>query len=95
MMTCQKTAEAAADNAAVAERIRTKLLLRLERIEEKIPMDATEVQIYDKGKRVTFRVRELSAMYKDLTDDKIDVNVNYAKFDALEEAFNAIKDDAE
>ena len=66
--TIQKTAEAAADNATIAERLKKKLLLRLERIEEKYPMDATEVQIYDKGKRVTFKLRDLTAAYKDLTD---------------------------
>ena len=67
-MSAQKTAEAAADNATIAERLKKKLLLRLERIEEKYPMDATEVQIYDKGKRVTFKLRDLTAAYKDLTD---------------------------
>ena len=67
--TIQKTAEAAADNAIVAERLKHKLLLRLERLEGKFPMDATEIQIYDKGKRVTFRLRDLTASFKDVTED--------------------------
>lgn len=65
----QKTAEAAADNAVIAADIKKRLLLRLKRIEEKYPFDATEIRTHDGKSTVTFRIRDLTAAYKDLTDD--------------------------
>ena len=80
-----KTAEAAANNAVIAERIKTKLLKRLEKeidaLPEKIGSDAKQSQVdytYDgrkiaktKTTSVAFRIRELTAAYKDLTGEKI------------------------
>lgn len=65
----QKTAEAAADNATLAADIKKRLLQRISRLEQKFPMDATEIQIYDKGKRVTFKLRDLTAAFRDITED--------------------------
>ena len=65
----QKTAEAAADNATIAARLKKQLLLRLERTEQKFPMDATEIKMQKDGKTVIYRVRDLTAAYKDLTGD--------------------------
>ncbi len=65
----QKTAEAAADVAAVAARVKKRLLLRLERTEAAFPTDATEAQLTKDGKRVIYRLRDLTAAYKDLTGD--------------------------
>ena len=65
----QKTAEAAADNAVIAADIKKRLLLRLKRIEEKYPFDATEIRTHEGKSTVTFRIRDLTAAYKDLTDD--------------------------
>ena len=65
----QKTAEAAADNAIIATDLKKRLLLRLGRIEEKYPMDATEVKVRDGNKWATYRIRDLTAAYKDLTGD--------------------------
>ena len=65
----QKTAEAAADNATIAQDIKRRLLLRLARVEEKFPMDATQIEIMDKGRKVTFKLRDLTAAYRDLTDN--------------------------
>ena len=65
----QKTAEAAADNAVIAADIKKRLLLRLKRIEEKYPFDATEIRTHEGKSTVTFRIRDLTAAYKDLTED--------------------------
>ena len=65
----QKTAEAAADNAVIAADIKKRLLLRLSRIEQKYPFDATEIRTHEGKSTVTFRIRDLTAAYKDLTED--------------------------
>jgi len=65
----QKVAVAVADNAAIAEDLKKKLLLRLKRIEEKYPMDATEVRSRSGNSTAIFRIKDLTAAYKDLTDD--------------------------
>lgn len=65
----QKVAEAASDNAVIAADIKKRLLLRLKRIEEKYPFDATEIRTHEGKSTVTFRIRDLTAAYKDLTDD--------------------------
>ena len=64
----QKTAEAAADNATLAQDFRKRLLLRLLRIEAKYPFDATEIKTHEGKNTVTFRIRDLTAAYKDLAD---------------------------
>jgi transposase len=68
-MSAQRTAAAAADNAVIAADIKKRLLLRLKRIEEKYPFDATEIRTHEGKSTVTFRIRDLTAAYKDLTDD--------------------------
>jgi transposase len=65
----QRTADRAAENAAIAADIRAALLLRLQRIEAKYPFDATEVRTHEGKNTVTFRLRDLTAAYKDLTED--------------------------
>ena len=65
----QKASEAIADNAVIAADIKKRLLLRLKRIEEKYPFDATEIRTHEGKSTVTFRVRDLTAAYKDLTED--------------------------
>lgn len=67
----QKSAEAIADNVTIAEEIKKKLLLRLKRIEEKFPMDATEVRAKVGGNTAIYRIRDLTAAYKDLTDNMV------------------------
>ena len=64
----QKTAEAAADNATLAQDIKRSLLLRLQRIEAKYPFDATEIRTHEGKNTVTFKLRDLTAAYKDLAD---------------------------
>lgn len=65
----QKTAAASADNAVLAADIKRRLLLRLQRIEAKYPFDATEVRTSEGKNTVIFRLRDLTAAYKDLTED--------------------------
>ena len=65
----QKTADAAANNAIIAEEIKHSLLVRLKRIEKKYPIDATEVRTRQGNNTAIFRIRDLTAAYKDLTED--------------------------
>ena len=65
----QKTAEKAADNATIAADLKKNLLLRLQRIEEHYPMDATEVKTKIGNSWAVYRIRDLTAAYKDLTED--------------------------
>ncbi len=65
----QCTAEAAADNATIAARLKKKLLLRLERTEAAFPLDVTEAKLTVGGKTSIYRLRDLTAAYKDLTGD--------------------------
>ena len=67
--TKQKTAEAAADNAVIAADIKKRLLLRLSRMEQKYPFDATEIRTHEGKNTVIFKIRDLTAAYKDLTED--------------------------
>lgn len=65
----ERTAEAAADNATLAADIKHRLLERLRRIEAKYPLDATEVRSRNGNSTAIFRLRDLTAAYKDLTED--------------------------
>ena len=65
----QKTAEAAAENATIAADMKKRLLLRLSRIEQKYPFDATEIRTHEGKSTVIFRIRDLTAAFKDLTED--------------------------
>lgn len=88
----QRTAEAAADNATIAADIKKKLLLRLQRIEEKYPLDATEVRTKSGNSYAIFRIRDLTAAYKDLSEGmpKTENDGTLARLDRLlEEAWDA------
>lgn len=67
----QRTAEAAADNATLAADIKKRLLMRLKRIEEKYPLDATEVRSKAGNSTAIYRIRDLTAAYRDLTADMV------------------------
>ena len=64
----QKSADKIADNATIAADIRKSLLLRLQRIEQKYPMDATEVRTRKGDNTEIFRIRDLTAAYKDIAE---------------------------
>lgn len=88
----QRTANAAADNAVIANDIKKRLLLRLSRIEQKYPFDATEVRTTEGKNTVIFRLRDLTTAYKDLTEDmpKEADTTTLDKLDALlQEAWDA------
>lgn len=92
----QKTAEAAADNAVIAREIQRDLLERLKRISMKYPQDATEVRQQKDGKTMVYKFTDLTRAYHDLMDNTdVNVNVNLQRFDALDEAFEALKDEAQ
>jgi hypothetical protein len=65
----QATADRIVENTQLAADLRRKLLQRLQRIEAKYPFDATEVKTREGNNTVIFRIRELTAAYKDLTED--------------------------
>ena len=66
----RKTAEAVADNAVIAERIKTRLLEQLEALVTENRLNATEEREYDGPNLVAVnRLRDLTAAYKDLTGD--------------------------
>ena len=65
----QKTADKIADNATIAADLKKSLLMRLKRIEEHYPMDATEVRTRAGNNTAIYRIRDLTAAYKDLTED--------------------------
>lgn len=65
----QKTASAVAENAVIAADMKRRLLLRLKRMEENYPYDATEVRHTEGENTVIYRLRDLTAALKELTDD--------------------------
>lgn len=57
-------------NARIAARLRKKLLMRLERVADAIPDGAvTEVKAQDDGATTLFKLRDLTAAYRDLAGD--------------------------
>lgn len=81
----QKIAEASADNATIAADLKKRLLLRLKRIEENYPQDATEVKTFTEKGTMIFRIRDLTSAYKDLTDDlpKVEADKNAPIYELL------------
>lgn len=73
----QKTAEAAADNAVVAARIKARLLEQLEQMVIQAHLTATETRDYDLAGNLTEinRLRDLTAALKDLTGDRVKLDV--------------------
>ena len=65
----QKTANTIIDCTEVAEEMKLRLLLRLKLIEEKYPFNATEIRSKVNGNTVIFRLRDLTAAYKDITEN--------------------------
>ena len=79
----QKTAVAAADNAVLAADIKKRLLLRLSRAEQKFPMDATEVRTQVGKSTAIFKLKDLTAMYRDLTEDMAGTSTDNALLQSL------------
>lgn len=56
-------------NARIAARLRKKLLVRLEKVADAIPDGAvTEMKAQDDGATTLFKLRDLTAAYRDLAD---------------------------
>lgn len=47
------------------------MLLRLKRIEKAYPLDATEVRTKQGNNTAIFRIKDLTAAYKDIMGDKV------------------------
>ena len=65
----QKTAEAAADNATISESIKKTMLLRLKRIAENYPHDATEIRRKEDGAYCIYRIKDIADAFKSRTED--------------------------
>lgn len=88
----QRSADAIADNVVIAADLKKRLLLRLKQIESKYPLDATEVRTRQGNSTAIFRIRDLTAAYKDLTEDlpKQEDQTTLEKLDRLlQEAWDA------
>lgn len=71
----EKTAEAVADNAVMLERIKTKLLVKLDRMVEAYPdTDAAEVKHRTKTTEVIYRMKDIAAIYNALEDKTAKAN---------------------
>ena len=65
----QKTAEAVADNAVLLERIKTKLLLKLDKMVDQYPeTGVAELKLKAKGIEQTYRMKDIAAAYAALED---------------------------
>ena len=70
----EKTAEVVADNAVVLERIKSKILAKVEKMVDAYDTDATEystVKKTTKGKKAAilkYKIRDLAAVYESLSD---------------------------
>jgi hypothetical protein len=67
----------------VAADIKKRLLQRLKSIEKKYPFDATEVRTKKGNSLVIFRIRDLTAAYKDLTEDMAGTSADNALLQSL------------
>ena len=81
----QRTADAAADNAAIAANIKRKGLLLIERLMDDFAENhtATEHRENQQGKTDIKRLRDLTAAYKDLTGDIVQGQNDSALLQAL------------
>ena len=89
MLIEQKTADAASENAATAQRIKAKLLRKIEKEIDNLPdkmgseyvNGGVEYGKNEKGNKIrrevshVYKLRDLAAAYKDLTDD-MNLNAN-------------------
>ena len=82
----EKTAEAVADNAVMLERIKTKLLQKLDRMVDAYPdTDAAEVKHRTKTTEVIYRMKDIAAVYSALEDKTIKANVDIEDLSPLTE----------
>ena len=71
----QKTAEAVADNAVILERIKQKLLTRLEGMVDAYPdTQAAELKFRTKTTETIYRMKDIAAIYNALEDKTAKAN---------------------
>ena len=81
----EKTAEAIADNAVLLERIKTKLLQRLDSMVDTFPTTAQELKLKDKGIETVYRMRDIAAVYAALEDKTLKASVDIEDLSPLTE----------
>jgi transposase-like protein len=82
----QKTAEAVADNAVILERIKNKLLTKLEGMVDAYPdTQAAEVRIKTKAVDTIYRMKDIAAIYTALEDKSIKGNADIEDLSPLAE----------
>ena len=89
----QKTAETVADNAVVLERIKGKLLGKLEGMIDAYPdKNVAEMRKKENGALLIYRMKDIAAVYAALEDKTIKARVDSEDLSPLAEL---LKDDAE
>ena len=82
----QETAEAVADNAVTLERIKAKLLAKLDAMIDAYPeANAAEIKRKQGGAFLTYRMRDIAAVYAALEDKTIKANVDIEDLSPLTE----------
>ena len=81
----EKTAEIVSDNAVLLERIKTKLLQRLDEMVDTFPTKAQEMKLKEKGIETVYRMRDIAAVYAALEDKTIKANVDIEDLSPLTE----------
>ena len=87
----QRTAETIADNAVILQNIKTKLLRKLESMVDAYPdANAAEIKRRTKSTEITYRMRDIAAVYAALEDKTIKASVDIEDLSPLAEL---LKDD--
>lgn len=82
----QKTAEAVADNAVTLERIKAKLLRKLDGMIDAYPeKNVAEMRKKENGALLIYRMRDIAAIYAALEDKTIKANVDIEDLSPLAE----------
>ena len=82
----QKKAEEVADNALLLERIKTKLLKKLDSMVDSFPdSGAQEIKRKGNGEETIYRMRDIAAVYAALEDKTVRANVDIEDLSPLVE----------
>ena len=82
----QKTAEETADNAVMLQRIKAKLLQKLDRMVDAYPdANAAEIKHRTKTTEVVYRMRAIAAVYAALEDKTLKASVDFEDLSPLAE----------
>lgn len=82
----QKTAEEVADNAVTLQRIKGKLLAKLEKMVEAYPdANAAEIKHKTKSTEIIYRMRDIAAVYAALEDKTVKASVDIEDLSPLSE----------